>query len=64
MVSVTVPFQLGEEGHLRFRARGGTLQIRDDRVVVTPLTAGEVRVEVFAEEPGRAAGVGRVLIPQ
>jgi hypothetical protein len=61
---VTVPFRLGEEGYLRYRARGGTLEIRDDRVVVIPVPGGEVQVDVVAEEAGRAAGAGRVVIPQ
>jgi hypothetical protein len=60
---VTVPFQLGEEGHLRYRARGGTLEIRDDQVVVIPVAGAEVQVDVFVEEAGRAAGAGRVVIP-
>jgi hypothetical protein len=61
---VTVPFQLSEEGHLRFRARGGTLEIRADRVVVVPAAGAEVQVEVFAEEPGRPAGTGRLILPR
>jgi hypothetical protein len=61
---VTVPFRLGEEGHLRYRARGGTLEIRDDQVVVIPMARTEVQVDVFAEEAGRVAGAGRVVISQ
>jgi hypothetical protein len=63
LLRVGVPFQLGEEGHLRYRLRGGTLEIRDDQVVVIPVTGAEVRVDVFAEEAGRAAGAGTVVIP-
>lgn len=61
---VAVPFRLADEGHLRYRARGGTLEIRDDRVVVIQGARAEVQVDVFAEEAGRAAGTGRVVIPQ
>jgi hypothetical protein len=61
---VTVPFQLGEEGHLRYRARGGTLEIRADKVVLIPVPGAEVEVNVFAEEPGRAAGAGRMILPR
>lgn len=61
---VTLPFRLGEEGHLRFRARGGTLEIRADQVVVVPAAGAEVQVEVFAEEPGRPAGTGRMILPR
>ena len=64
VLHVVVPFPLGDEGHLRYRARGGTLEIRDDRVVVIPVPGAEVLVDVFAEEAGRAAGAGRVVIPQ
>jgi len=64
VLRVVVPFRLGEEGHLRYRARGGTLEIREDQVVVIPVAGAEVQVEVFAEEAGRAAGAGSVVIPQ
>jgi hypothetical protein len=64
VLRVVVPFRLGEEGHLRYRARGGTLEIRDDQVVVIPIAGAEVQVDIFAEEAGRAAGVGSVVIPQ
>ena len=64
VLRVVVPFPLGEEGHLRYRARGGTLEIRDDQVVVIPVGGADVQVDVFAEEAGRAAGAGRVVIPQ
>jgi hypothetical protein len=64
VVQVVIPFPLGEEGHLRYRARGGTLEIRDDQVVVIPVAETEVQVDVFAEETGRATGTGRAVIPQ
>jgi hypothetical protein len=64
VLRVIVPFPLAEEGHLRYRARGGTLEIRDNQVVVIPVADAEVQVDVFAEEAGRAAGSGRVVIPQ
>lgn len=64
VLRVDVPFRLGEEGHLRYRARGGMLEIRDDQVVVIPVAGAEVQVDVFAEEAGRSAGVGKVVIPQ
>jgi len=64
VVRVSVPYRFGEEGHLRYRARGGTLEIRDGQVVVIPTAGAEVQVDVFAEEAGRAAGAGRVVIPQ
>jgi hypothetical protein len=63
VLRVVVPFPLGEEGHLRYRARGGMLEIRDDQVWVIPAARAEVQVDVFAEETGRAAGAGRVVIP-
>ena len=61
---VIVPFELGEEGHLRYRARGGTLEIRADKVVVIPVAGAQVQVDVFAEEPGRPAAAGRMILPQ
>jgi len=64
VLRVAVPFRLADEGHLRYRARGGTLEIRDDRVVVILVARAEVQVDVFAEESGRAAATGRVVIPQ
>jgi hypothetical protein len=64
VLRVVIPFRLGEEGHVRYRARGGTLEIRDDQVVVIPIAGAEVQVDIFAEEAGRVAGAGRVDIPQ
>jgi hypothetical protein len=64
VLRVAVPFRLGDEGHLRYRARGSTLEIRDDQVVVILVARVEVQVDVFAEEAGRAAGTGRVVITQ
>jgi len=61
---VTLPFQLGEEGHLRFRARGAALEISADQVVVVPEAGAERQVEVFAEEPGRPAGAGKMTLPR
>jgi hypothetical protein len=59
-----LPFRLGEEGHLRYRVRGGTLEVRDDEVVVIPAPGAEVRVELFAEESGRMAAVGTLVLPR
>jgi hypothetical protein len=64
VLRVAASFPLGEEAHFRYRARGGSLEIRNDEVVVVPTAGREVQVDVFVEEPGRAAGVGRVIIPQ
>ena len=64
VVRVDVAFRLGEEGHLRYRVRGGTLEVRGDQVVVIPGAGAEVQVDVFAEEPGRAAAAGRVILPR
>lgn len=61
---VSLPFPLAEEGYLRYRARGGTLAIRDDQVVAIPVGRAEMQVDVYAIEPGRPAAAGRVVVPQ
>jgi hypothetical protein len=64
LLRVVIPFQLVEESHVRYRARGGTLAIRDDQVVVISVAGAEVQVDVYAEEAGRPGGAGRVVIPR
>ena len=63
LVSLTLaaPFPITEDGYERYSAEGGTLSIRDDRVVVAP-TAAEAQVSAFIIERGREATGVRVRI--
>ena len=60
-VSLRLPFPLAEDGYLRYTADGGTIEIRDDHVVVIPSGPGAV-VRVFVIEPGRAPVAGTLSI--
>jgi hypothetical protein len=62
-VRVFLRYTMGEEGHLRFRATGGTLEIRNDEVAFLRAGGEEAAVEVFVEEAGRPTASGRVTIP-
>jgi hypothetical protein len=64
VVRVFQRYTPGEESHLRFRATGGTLEIREDEVAFERSGAEDAWVEVFAEEAGRPTAFGRVAIPQ
>jgi hypothetical protein len=64
LVRVFLRYTLGQEGHLRFRATGGTLEIRDDEVTFVRAAGGDTAVEVFAEEPGRPTASGRAVVPR
>lgn len=61
-LTVRLPFPLAEDGYLRYETVGGSLEIRGDDIVVLPRALKEVRVRVFAIEPGREPAVGTLEI--
>jgi len=61
-IDYELPWRYGEEGYLKFVAKGGALARQDGRLVVTGPAGQEVTVDAYLLESGREPQTGQIVV--